>query len=150
MQIRKAKFDDIGSIENIEKQCFDSQKYPRLSRQNLNHLIKKANAEILVIEQQSTLIASAVVFFRKNSQFARLYSIAVLPEFQGAFYGKALFDQVITNVKQQGLKGLVLEIRADNLKHQKRYLDQGFIVVRALKNYYPDDTDGIKLKKVFV
>ena len=109
----------------------------------------KGNALIKIACIGKIVCGMSVTFFRKNSYYGRLYSIAVLPDYQGKDLGKKLFEHLLKDVKAKGLKGILLEIRQDNIRHKERYLKLGFKITKILYNYYPDETNGIKLKLDF-
>lgn len=148
-RIIKAELKDLDDLCLIENETFDDKRYPLMSRNNFQYHLRKGSNDILIAKQDGVSCGMSVIFYRKNSYFARLYSIAVLPEYQGGEVGKKLFEATMLNARQRKLKGLVLEIRSDNQKHEIRYLNQGFQLVKILPNYYNDSCDGLKLKKVF-
>ena len=149
IKIKLASEQDIEDLVLIETSTFDPQNYPLMSKANFRHLINKGNSEILIAQKNGKSCGLAVVFYRNNSAYARLYSIAVLPEFQGKDIGKILYNTVEQRSIKKGLRGLILEIRADNTKHQKRYNELGFKLEKILPEYYPDKSNGLKLKKQF-
>jgi len=147
--IRNATLADLDTLTQLERIVFDPNKYPISSRRNFEHLLKYGKAVVLVAEDQNIIRGMAVLLFRKTSKFGRLYSIGVDPAYQGGEFGKALFSSAEYLVKEQGLIGMVLEIRADNVKHRDRYVSSGYKIIEKLQDYYPDGSSGLKLKKVF-
>jgi ribosomal protein S18 acetylase RimI-like enzyme len=149
IKIELAKDENLEDLVIIEKSTFDNQKYHLMTKTNFKHLINKGNADILIAKKNEKSCALAVVFYKRNSTYGRLYSIAVLPEFQGKDIGRILYNTVEERIRKKKLSGITLEIRADNTKHKKRYTDIGFKLEKILPQYYPDKSNGLKLKKNF-
>ncbi|MCB1652011.1 MAG: GNAT family N-acetyltransferase [Alphaproteobacteria bacterium] len=147
--IRRAQTSDISDLTRIETRTFDPEKYHLTSRANLRHLLNKGNAELWLAFKDKTPCGMTILLFRKNMSWGRLYSIAVLPEFQGGDIGKKLFEHAENTIKAKKLRGMILEIRADNTRHKERYLKRGYTLWGQTPNYYPDGAPCIKLKKTF-
>lgn len=149
IKIRPATLKDLDDLITIETKCFDKRRYPQMSRASFKHLLTKGNALIKLAIVNGVSCGMVVSFFRSNSQYGRMYSIAVLPEYQGGEVGRKLYEDLIKEIKKRGLKGMLLEIRSDNTRHLDRYLKLGFKVIKELEDYYPDRSNGIKLKLDF-
>lgn len=149
LRFRLANINDIEELVKVEQCCFNTKKYHLSSKTNFRHMLTKGNSEILICQINKQICGMAVIFYRISSAYGRLYSIAVLPKFQGKDIGKKLFQRTIEFIKKRKLKGMLLEIRADNIRHKERYLKLGFEEIKKLKNYYPDNSEAIKLKLEF-
>lgn len=149
VMIRKASIDDVEVIDAIEKKVFDTACYDLTSKMQYRYLLTKGNAEIWLAEHCGTICGAIVLFFKRNSAWGRLYSIAVLPEFQGKEIGKNLFEQAEHRIKQRRLKGMTLEVRKDNRKHIERYTKLGYQPYYEVVDYYPDGESCLKMKKLF-
>lgn len=68
---------------------------------------------------------------------ATLFNIAVVPSEQGKGYGKRLLLALISQLKQQGILTLWLEVRESNHSAKNLYDHLGFNEVTTRKNYYP-------------
>lgn len=146
---KTASLKDLEQLVKVEQSCFNPNKYHLSSKANFHHMLTKGNTEILICQINKQICGMSVIFYRNTSSYGRLYSIAVLPEYQGKDIGKKLFQKTIESIKKRKLKGMLLEIRTDNIKHKERYLKLGFKEMKKLKNYYPDNTEAIKLKLEF-
>lgn len=102
--IKQASLKDLESLVSIENQCFDHTKYPLMSKVSFKNLLLKGNALIKIACIGKIVCGMSVIFFRKNSYYGRLYSIAVLPDYQGKDLGKKLFGHLVKDVKAKGLK----------------------------------------------
>ncbi len=145
--IRFAKKNDLNRLEIIEKEAFDPQKYDLCSRRQYAYLLNQNSVDILVAEHNGVLCASAIIFYRKNSDLGRLYSVAVSPQYQGVSIGSQLFDAVEARVQLKKKTGLLSEIRADNKAYLEWYQKRGFYLKQVLPAYYPDGVDGLKVMK---
>ena len=112
-------------------------------------LVRQITSDTLNGVKTSPAIKIIREFFKKNTSLMRLYSIAVLPEFQGNAVGKALFEHAEDQVKLNAKKGLTLEVRLDNQRHIQRYLKLGYQPYSEVDEYYPDGMACLKLKKLF-
>ena len=72
---------DITALVELENQVFD---YSRISRRNFIRLLQSPAAFILLAKDSADQLAGyAVILTRRNSRYARIYSIAVAPAFRG-------------------------------------------------------------------
>lgn len=149
LTIKLADRAEIDALVKIEKGTFDAALYPLMSKRNFSHLLTHGHADIWLAWVDGQAVGDAVVFYRKNSSYARLYSIAVLPSHQGGLVGKALLEAAEAAAQKRGLKGMVQEIRADNERLFGRYLSLGYRETGRMADYYPDGCACIKLKRDF-
>ena len=79
--IRLAHLDDLNQLEQLEKRCFTTD---RLSRRQLRYLLTKGKASLLVGAEEAVreLSGYVAVLYSKATSMARLYSIAVRPEWK--------------------------------------------------------------------
>ncbi|WP_370259487.1 GNAT family N-acetyltransferase [Idiomarina sp.] len=138
---------DITALVELENQVFD---YSRISRRNFIRLLQSPAAFILLAKDSADQLAGyAVILTRRNSRYARIYSIAVAPAFRGQGVAKLLVNEVIKTQRQQDRLGLSLEVKLDNKRAIQLYQSLGFETVDILVNYYDDGTDGLKMRLTF-
>ena len=77
---------------------------------------------------------------------ARLYSLAVLPEYRGQGVAEELLRRLLGAVKGQGFSVCSLEVRAGALKVQRLYERFGFSVWKYLQGYYEDGEDALRMR----
>ena len=77
--IRHATLNDLEALVKIEDSCFDTD---RLSRRNFRYLLKKGHAETLVEEENAVVRGYTMLLFNDGISLARLYSLAVDPQYQ--------------------------------------------------------------------
>ncbi|OOS00277.1 ribosomal-protein-alanine N-acetyltransferase [Haemophilus paracuniculus] len=68
---------------------------------------------------------------------ATLFNIAVDPDFQGQGIGKRLLSALISQLAENAVQTLWLEVRQSNHTAQRLYQALGFNEVTVRKNYYP-------------
>ena len=138
---------DVDRLVEIEITTFDSKKYPIIQKKQFQYLITKGKSEVWLAEESGCIFGYMILLFRENSSIGRLYSIAVDPLFQGGDIGRRLFVFAEKRVKENSRKYLSQEIRSDHIKLLNRYTQLGYRHFGILRNYYPDNGDGIKLVK---
>ncbi|MCA9040597.1 MAG: GNAT family N-acetyltransferase [Planctomycetaceae bacterium] len=148
VRIRAAKLSDLDSLVQIEGEAFSPAKYPLTSRSQFRYFLTRAvNVELFVATGGKDVVGYILLFYRVNSAWGRLYSIAVQPQFQGGEVGKRLFEFAEQRARMRKLRGMLLEIRADNRKHLRRYQQLGYQLVSTVPDYYPDGFAALKLRK---
>ena len=140
-----ARLNDIDGLIQLEEMCF---KADRLTAKQLRHLIASPTALVLVTKKTSAIIASAVVLFRKNSQIARLYSIAVDPRFQQHGIALTLYQLIERKILHQGCTEIRLEVRNNNRRAIKFYRKNGYDFFGEYRKFYEDGTDALRMRKV--
>ncbi|PYE33837.1 ribosomal-protein-alanine acetyltransferase [Idiomarina fontislapidosi] len=147
LSIQPCQRDDINALVELENQVFD---YSRISRRNFNRLLRSPAAQMLLAKDHTQQLAGYVVILtRRNSRYARIYSIAVAPAFRGQGVAKRLVKDVIETQRQQGRHGLSLEVKLDNKHAIQLYQSFGFETIDVLAGYYDDGTDGLKMRLTF-
>lgn len=89
----------------------------------------------LKIEDQQQILGFAICHLVLDE--ATLFNIAIQPAFQGKGLGFQLLAHLISQLKQQNVQTLWLEVRESNLSAQRLYEKLGFNQVDIRKNYYP-------------
>jgi len=142
--IRRATMRDINALVTLEKECFTSD---IISRQSLKHLLSAKSAEILVAEQDQKIVGSAVIFFRKNSKKARLYSLAIHAEHRQKGIAANLRDTLEKNAACRGCTSILLEVRPDNATAISFYQKHGYQLFGKFSCFYEDGTDALRMEK---
>lgn len=148
MSVDKAVAGDIDRLAAIEAGAFDPAFYTRMTRRQFRRHIGSGSAILLVARDDSgAAVGYALGFVKRNTGYLRLYSLAVDPAHQGGRVGAELFAASEKAATDRGLRGVQLEIRADNAKLHDRYLKLGYRAYRQVPDYYPDGAGCIKLKR---
>ncbi|MFI5020360.1 MAG: GNAT family N-acetyltransferase [Alphaproteobacteria bacterium] len=142
--IRRATVADIPALVALENRTFSGD---WLSPRSFRHLILRGHAATLVEEWQGEIRGYAVVFFRRLSPTARLYSFAIAPEHRGQGLAAALLAAAECQAREHGCSAIRLEVRKDNPRAQAIYRKAGYGTFGSHAAYYDDGTDAVRMEK---
>jgi len=147
VRVRRAEISDLDDLVALEDASFA---HDRLSRSQYRRHLDSETAQVLVASaNHRRFLGTAVVFFRKQSRIARLYSIATKPESQGKGVGSALIEAAELAARSRQCKSLRLEVRDDNVVAIRLYERLGYHRIAQLPSYYEDGADGYRYEKTF-
>lgn len=141
--IQLATEADIPALVALETACFTTD---ILTRRHFKHLIQSASAKILVDFRDNRLIAFAVILFRKNTKVARLYSIAIDPEFRGTGAAQQIYQAARNDMIDHNMTECRLEVDPKNQRAVSFYKKNGFEIIDTLPGYYEDGTDALRMR----
>lgn len=150
LEIDRANFSDRLELFALECQCFDPE--IRFSQKQISYLLRSPRVEIYVMrdvmQNGGQIIAEAIFLKRrtKRGEVARLYSLAVKPEYRGRGYSKQLLGKSLAALRQQNILMIYLEVETENRTAIGLYQSLGFAPVKLLKDYYQPTRDGLKMK----
>ncbi|HET9680108.1 MAG TPA: N-acetyltransferase [Gammaproteobacteria bacterium] len=147
LSIRPARLTDLNALLALEVACFDSD---RLSRRSFRHALTGAHAACLVAELDDGIGGYALVFFHRGTSLARLYSLAVMPDFRGQQIGERLLEAAQVTAREHGCISLRLEIRRDNLPALRLYQRMGYQQIGSYADYYADHMDAIRMERTLI
>ncbi len=145
--LRPATLDDLDALVELENTCFTID---RLSRRNFRYMLTKANAVILVAEQQSVLAGYVLVLFHAGTSLARIYSIAVDPALQRSGLGRTLMQGAERAALAAGCVYMRLEVRPDNAGAVNLYRRLSYRKFGTLDDYYEDHAEALRYEKLLV
>lgn len=145
VRVRRAASSDLDDLAALEERTFDTD---RLSRAQYRRHLESDSAQVLVASaNHRNFLGTAVLFFRKGSGVARLYSLATQPEARGKGVGSALLEAAVHTAKRRGCRALRLEVRTDNPVAISLYERQGFQRIGSYARYYQDGADAWRYEK---
>ncbi|HEU4665250.1 MAG TPA: GNAT family N-acetyltransferase [Dokdonella sp.] len=147
VQVRRARLEDLDALVALERETFALD---RMSARQWRRHLCSASAEVLVAERADRPVGAAVVFHRRGTDVARLYSIAVSASERGGGIGRALLDAAEQAARARGSRRLRLEVRSDNLAAQALYERAGYRAFGAHAAYYEDGADARRYEKALV
>jgi ribosomal protein S18 acetylase RimI-like enzyme len=143
--IRPALLNDVNTLLSIELACFD---YDACSKRSFRHFIKQPHITILVAEIAGQILGYAVMLLRKNSSRARLYSIAVQPEWHGQGLAKKLLAALESRLYLlPHISSIYLEVHQSNLKALAFYQLRGYQIFGEYHCYYDDGASAWRMLK---
>jgi ribosomal-protein-alanine acetyltransferase len=143
LRIRTATPGDIDALDRIESRSFTRDRFPR---RNLRRVLKSPATLILIAELAGAPAGYAMALFRKGASVARLYSIAVDPDFRGRGLAEKLLAEAARQAAKRGARRLRLEFRPSNSAAQRLYERAGFMLFERKPGYYDDGEDAIRME----
>lgn len=145
VRVRRAELSDLDDLVALEEQSFAGD---RLSRAQYRRHLDSESAQVLVASaNHRRFLGTAVVFFRKGSKVARLYSIATQAEARGKGVGSALIEAAELATRRKRRHALRLEVRTDNHAAIRLYERLGYARIGRYASYYEDGADAWRYEK---
>lgn len=144
MPIRRGRNSDLAALLAIEDCCFTTD---RLSRRSLRYFLAAPNAVFQVADLGGDIAGYALVALRKGSAIARLYSIAIHPDYRGRDLGRALLRAAEKQARAAGTDLMRLEVRARNRRAIALYEAQGYRRFGRIADYYEDGAAAFRYEK---
>ncbi len=141
--IRIASSQDAKTLYGIEEEVFASSIH-KLNLNSIKYHIK--NNCTLLFESEGAIVGYGIVLFPKKRD-ARIYSLAVAERYRGKGIGNALTLAMVESAKNKHYKNVVLEVESNNTAAIRVYEKLGFRRCGALKDFYGEGKDGIKMAK---
>ncbi|OOG60483.1 GNAT family N-acetyltransferase [Rhodanobacter sp. B05] len=143
--VRRAETSDLDNLMALEQDAFDSD---RMSRAQFRRHLDSDSAQVLIASaHHRRFLGAAVVFFRRGSRVARLYSLAGHLDGRGLGIGSALAAAVEVAARRRHCYALRLEVRGDNDRAIALYERLGYRRIGRLPAYYEDGADGWRYQK---
>lgn len=143
-RIRRATPADLDALVALERAAFTTD---HLSRRQYRRHLRSTSAVVLAASMRSMLCGKAVVFFRHNSDIARLYSIAVAEGARGRGLGERLLQAAEAVSRRHGSRRMRLEVRQDNDAAMRLYERRGYRRFGAYRGFYEDGADAWRYEK---
>ncbi len=143
-RIRRATPTDLDALVALERASFTTD---HLSPPQYRRHLRSDSAAVLAAIEASGLLGKAVVFFRRGSDIARLYSIAVAHAARGRGLGEALLAAAERTARRRGAGRMRLEVRQDNASAIRLYERMGYQRFGAYAHFYEDGADAWRYEK---
>ncbi|MBE2293935.1 MAG: GNAT family N-acetyltransferase/peptidase C39 family protein [Phycisphaerales bacterium] len=145
--LRAATLDDLSALLTIENRCFSSD---RLSRRSFRHLLTRGNAVTLVVAEADQIHGYVLLLFSHGTSMARLYSIAVHPDFAHRRIGDQLLQAAETAALERDCVSMRLEVRRDNPPSLNLFRRHGYRQFKEVLDYYEDHMSALRFEKRLV
>lgn len=142
--LRHAVHDDVESLVAIENACFETD---RLSRRSFFNLVRPGSHDLLVIEVNGKLAGYVLNLYRNNTNLARIYSIAVLPEARGRGLAMKLIDAAEQAATTRHCVFVRLEVSVNNAAAIGLYEGAHYKRIGIINSYYEDGSDALRMEK---
>ncbi len=144
ISIERALPADLDALLDIEAACFSSD---RLSRRSFKRWLRRSDCVFLVARAGERLAGYSLVLLRQGTRLARLYSLAVSPDFQGQGLARRLLQQVERDTRATGALYLRLEVASTNEAAIALYQQLGYTQFGLYRDYYEDHGDALRMEK---
>ena len=129
----------------MEHVCFRSE---RMSRRAFRHALGNPRAMLAVAPgTDGALLGAAVLYTRRDSRAARLYSIAVHPAARGQGLARRLLRRMEAAAQKSGAQEMRLEVSVRNRAALALYEESGYEIFARVSGYYEDGADALRLAK---
>lgn len=144
IDIRRAVRNDIQQIFLIENKAFPS--YQKSSKRSLLLSITSPFQEMWILEKTKNSLATPLgyISFHVYARTLRVFSIAILPEYQKIGYGKKLLKHAVNCALANNQEKITLEADATNEALMKWYQKNGFKKIKFLEHYYAPNQHAYK------
>lgn len=142
--IRDVTPDDLALLLQIEKKCFTTD---RLSRRSFRHWIQADNCAFIVADLDGQIVGYSLIIFLRGTTLARLYSIAIDPDYRGCGIARELMLKGEEVTEESGRVFLRLEVNVDNKAAIQLYESMGYQPFGIYRNYYEDNNDALRMQK---
>lgn len=141
---RAASTADISQLLILEEQCFDSDK---ISLRSFRHFATDKRSDLVVVEKEGALAGYFLLLYRRGTSMARLYSLAVNPEFRKQGIAEFLMLHAEQYAAKRHCVLLRLEVRQDNSAAIRLYQKLGYHEFAVKHDFYEDHADALCMQK---
>lgn len=142
--IRLGQAADLPGLLHLEQLCFQTD---RLSPASYRKAIKSPRAWLGVIGRPLEITAAGLLFFRADSDAARIYSIAVHPVARGQGLGARMLRRMERVAAEHGARSIRLEVSVRNKAALALYRQFGYEETGRSPGYYGDGSDALRFAK---
>jgi ribosomal-protein-alanine N-acetyltransferase len=145
-KLRRGRLRDLDALLAMEREFFTPDH--RIPRRSFRHFIGSAKSDLIVADVDSTTAGCALVNYRRNSTRARLYSLAVAPDFQRRGLARRLLKEAEKEAARRGCHTMRLEVRADDDAAIGLYETSGYRLFGRRQRYYSSRIDALRFEKI--
>jgi ribosomal protein S18 acetylase RimI-like enzyme len=142
MDILPASLLDLGSLQQIERACFDHDAWPIL---DLIAVLTYPDVERLKAIVEGHMVGFVAGDRRGEQGFSWIATVGVLPEYQRRGIGRALLEACEAKLPAPRIR---LCVRTGNGGAIRMYEQVGYQRVDIWRNYYKDHGDALVMEKV--
>lgn len=144
VHIRRADAVDLDALVALEQRAFKSD---RISRAQFRRHLDSDSAQVLVCTESGVLLGDAVVFLRRGSRIARLYSLVIASGGRGQGLGRALLLATEQYALRHRRNCMRLEVQVGNSAAIALYESAGYSRFARRHAYYESGADAWRYEK---
>lgn len=144
LHLHPAAESDLAGLLALEQACFATD---RISERSWQRLLRSASAAILLASYGKALAGALVQLFNRETDIARVYSIAVDARFRQHGVARRLIDAAVVAADERGSAVVRLETRVDNTVAQNLFAAAGFTPFGGIDAYYEDGANALRLER---
>lgn len=142
--IREAIKEDTEALWALEQRIFTID---RLSKRRIKFWLEASHRIFLVAECQQQVCGYILVLLHRGTRLARLYSIAVIPEYRNQGIATQLMQQAEDAAATRNRFFMRLEVARNNHPALSLYQQRGYKVFGEFADYYEDHQDALRMQK---
>ena len=138
LPLESVRPDDLDALVALEQRCFTSD---RLSRRSFRRWLEGDQRVLLVARDGDRLAGYILVLFHRGTRLARMYSLAVDPDYRGQGLARRLIGAGEDGARDSGRFYMRLEVSSKNTSAIALYETLGYKQFGLYQDYYEDHTD---------
>jgi ribosomal protein S18 acetylase RimI-like enzyme len=151
IKLRRARASDLAALVVLEGEAFTSRRFRGhlISPASFRRFLHSATSALIVAQVSRQISGYVLVLYRSNSNFARMYSIGVDPQFRRRGLARLLSAAAERDAKRRGRSAMRLEVRADDRGAVRFYETSGYRHFGKRGGYYGGHVDALRFAKTF-
>ncbi len=148
LSFRKAIFEDLERLEQIDKQCFSED-----IAYDLNYFIYlfNCNDTDFFLLEENNIIVGFIIGWQKFKEGGEIVTIDVHPDYQRQGIGQALLDKLTNLYKNdKKYKFITLQVDITNKKAINFYQKNLYKTQYTIKHYYGANQHAYLMKKMLI
>jgi len=139
-----AELKHLDAIVEIEKRCFQID---RMSRRSFKRMIQVGNCDFIVANRDDIIAGYILVLYHHGTHLARIYSIAVSPDFRGHHLGQLMLERAESLAAARLCIYMRLEVHPNNRGAIELYQRNQYRQFGVYRDYYEDHADALRFQK---
>ncbi|WP_036188735.1 GNAT family N-acetyltransferase/peptidase C39 family protein [Marinimicrobium agarilyticum] len=144
LPLTPARSSDLDSLVALEHRCFAND---RLSRRSFRRWLDSDHCVFMVARDGDSLAGYILVLFNRGTRLARMYSLAVNPDYRGRGLARRLILAGEEGARDSGRFYMRLEVSSENRGAITLYENLGYKQFGLYQDYYEDHTDALRYQK---
>ena len=143
-EMASATLADLDALVALEKKCFLGD---QISRRSFRRWLIGTQDILLLAKQGAQLVGYILVLCHRGTRLARIYSLAVDPDFRGQGIAPWLIHEGEQRARDSGRLHMRLEVSSQNTSAIHLYESLGYKQFGLYHDYYEDHSDALRYQK---